>query len=89
MSKIGVPIPPLPQALSGNLADDIDTIYKFLANFRQQLIVASGIVQRLDAIGKLNVMTTEISATPTKAEIDEIRTLLNNVIRAAKGEQNE
>lgn len=85
MSSVDVPIPPVPPRLTGNPAADVAMLHDFISQFRQQLIVGSAIVKRVDTIGKLAPLTITISDPPTKSEIDKIVLLLNNVINAANG----
>jgi hypothetical protein len=85
MAKPNVAIPPVPSRMTGDPVEDVQVLYQFLQQFRNQLIVESGIVKRLDKIAALMPMSTEISDPPTKAEVDELKTLINNILAAAKG----
>ena len=84
--RTNVAIPPVPAALSGNTADDIRIIHTFLLDFRQQLIVASGIVKRMDQIAELETLDFAVSSSPTQAEIEKIKSLCNQIITKARGE---
>lgn len=88
MSSNPATIPPPPR-LSGNNQADLAAIVSWAYDLYKAVVVEQQLPDRLNAIADLDPITTTISATPTQAEVDELKQKINAIINAASPATSE
>lgn len=74
---------PTPPRLTGDPSTDIASLQTWAYAMYQDLVVENRVVQRLDAIRTLPLLTQTISNPPTKAEVEAIQAKINDIIEAS------
>lgn len=75
-------IPPPPR-LSGSPQVDTQALTNWAYDLYKAVVVEQQLPQRLNAIADLDPITTTISASPTQAEVQELKDKINAIINAA------
>lgn len=74
---------PTPPRLTGNPAVDAQLLTNWAYDLYRAVVVELQLPDRVNAIADVPQLTTEISASPTQAQVEQIRDKINAIIVAA------
>ena len=79
-----LPTTPTPPRLTGNPADDSKAMVDWAWILYKNLVIETQMAQRLEAIANVSKLTQTITDPPTKTEVENIQTAVNEIIEAAR-----
>lgn len=75
---------PAPTRLTENVKEDIKGIWLWSQNFFKSVVIEQRLAARVDKVASVAPLTQEISASPTKEEVQALQDKINELITAAK-----